>query len=53
MRKSKIAKLQKKIAGTKKKRATAMKRAKAVCDLKLKVVSEPAKGKSAKKASAG
>ena len=43
-RKASLKKLKVRIAATKKKRATAMKRAKAVCDLKLKV--EPARAKS-------
>lgn len=41
-RKSNLAKLEKRIASVKNKRKTAMKRAKAVCDLKLKVVKDPA-----------
>ena len=52
-RKSNLKKLQLKLAATKKKRATAMRRAKAVCDLELKIVPEaksPAKPKAAPKA---
>lgn len=51
-RKSRIKKLEQRIAMTEKKKAKAMQRAKAVCDLKLKVEKTPAKAEKPEKAEA-
>ena len=53
IRKASIKKLEIKVAATKSKCAGALKRAKAVCDLKLKIVKEPAPKKAAPKKAVG